>query len=71
MGEPSGGTDPGGGPPPGGGGNPGGGGSNQPPVAQNDNGGTVALCSYKSVNVIANDTDPEGHYPLTLIAVQG
>lgn len=71
LGEPSGGTDPGGGPPPGGGGNPGGGGSNQPPVAQNDNGGTVALCSYKSVNVIANDTDPEGHYPLTLVGIQG
>lgn len=55
---------------PGGGGNPGGGGSNQPPVTQNDNGGSVGPCGYKSVNVVANDSDPEGHYPLSLVSIQ-
>lgn len=41
---------------------------NQPPVA-NPNSVTVPKCIYTSVNVVANDTDPEGHYPLTVTAV--
>ncbi len=71
--ESPGGGDPGGGGPGGGdpgGGNPGGGGTNQPPIANNDNGGTVGVCSFISVNVVANDTDPEGHYPLSLVSIQ-
>lgn len=30
---------------------------------------TIGVCSGKTVNVIANDTDPSGGYPLTVIAV--
>jgi Bacterial cadherin-like domain len=41
---------------------------NQPPVA-NPNSITAPKCVYRSVNVISNDTDPDGHYPLALTAV--
>ena len=41
---------------------------NQPPVANPDT-LTAPKCVYRSVDVIANDTDPEGHYPLALTAV--
>ena len=30
---------------------------------------TVGTCSSKSINVVANDTDPSGSYPLTLVSV--
>lgn len=32
---------------------------------------TVRPCAYGSKNVTANDTDPEGNYPLVLIGVTG
>jgi YD repeat-containing protein len=41
---------------------------NQPPVA-NPNSLSAVKCSTRSVDVIANDTDPEGHYPLALTGV--
>ncbi len=41
---------------------------NQPPVA-NPNSLSAPKCVARSVNVIANDTDPEGNYPLVLTAV--
>jgi hypothetical protein len=53
-----------------GGGGGGGGGGNQPPVAVPDS-GSQATCSTGTWNVIANDTDPEGDYPLTLTTVSG
>jgi hypothetical protein len=40
--------------------------SNNPPVANPDNGGTMQRCSMKTVAVTANDTDPDGDYPLTV-----
>lgn len=43
---------------------------NLPPVTQPDNGGTIAVCTFTSVNVVANDTDPEGNYPLSLVGIQ-
>ena len=42
--------------------------NNQPPVANADS-LTAPKCVYRSVNVISNDTDPDGHYPLSLTAV--
>lgn len=51
----------------GGGGNPP---PNQPPVTQSDNAGTIQACTGVSWNVVANDTDPEGHYPLSLVGIQ-
>lgn len=42
--------------------------TNQPPVANPDS-LSAPKCVYRTVDVIANDTDPEGHYPLTLTAV--
>lgn len=42
--------------------------SNQPPVANPDS-LTAPKCVARSVNVTANDADPEGHYPLVLTAV--
>lgn len=42
---------------------------NQPPVANGDLGGTMAKCSFKTVNVTGNDTDPEGSYPLEVVSV--
>lgn len=43
---------------------------NSPPVAVSDS-GTQGRCSYKTYNVVANDTDADGDYPLTVIAVTG
>ncbi len=42
--------------------------SNSPPVAQNNIVGGECGAS-RIVNVTANDTDPDGHYPLTVTAV--
>lgn len=39
------------------------------PVANTDNAGAYSRCSFFAVNPIANDTDPAGHYPLTLVSV--
>ncbi len=44
--------------------------TNKPPVA-NPDALTVAKCGYGEKNVIANDTDPDGNYPLTLTSVSG
>ncbi|MFZ4747836.1 MAG: Calx-beta domain-containing protein [Sphingomonas sp.] len=43
--------------------------ANQPPVANFDALGNVGICTSKQLNVIANDTDPEGNYPLVLVSV--
>ncbi len=40
---------------------------NTPPTPVNDT-GSQKICTVKYYNVLANDTDPDGHYPLTLIA---
>lgn len=42
--------------------------ANQPPVA-NANTLTVTACETGEVDVLANDTDPEGNYPLSLVSV--
>jgi Bacterial Ig domain len=34
--------------------------SNRPPVANADNAGSMGKCTIKTVNVTANDTDPDG-----------
>src|SRR3546814_20198872 len=39
---------------------------NQPPVAVTD-GASVGVCNVVLKNVVANDTDPEGNYPLSQI----
>jgi outer membrane biosynthesis protein TonB len=44
---------------------------NQPPVANADTAPSIPRCGSTSVNVIANDTDPEGNYPLTVTSVSG
>lgn len=41
---------------------------NQPPVANTDS-ASVVVCRTVSVNVIANDTDPDGNYPLRLTGI--
>jgi hypothetical protein len=41
---------------------------NQPPVANGD-GATVGVCNSVTISVLANDTDPEGNYPLALVSV--
>lgn len=41
---------------------------NSPPNAVAD-ASTVRVCESRFVNVVANDTDPDGDYPLTLVAV--
>ncbi|MBB5986662.1 hypothetical protein HNP60_002636 [Sphingobium sp. B1D3A] len=43
---------------------------NQPPVANPDS-TTIARCAIVSLNVTANDTDPEGHLPLAVQSVAG
>jgi YD repeat-containing protein len=43
--------------------------ANQPPVANFDAAGNIGICLNKLVNVLGNDTDPEGNYPLTLVSV--
>ena len=42
--------------------------SNLPPVPTTDS-ATVEVCGTASKNVIANDTDPDGNYPLQLTAI--
>ena len=42
--------------------------TNQPPVANPDT-LSVPRCESRSKDVVANDTDPEGNLPLTVIAV--
>lgn len=42
--------------------------TNQPPVANAD-GASVGSCGSIVVNVVANDTDPDGNYPLHLTAI--
>jgi hypothetical protein len=44
---------------------------NQPPVANPDTAPSIPKCGSTSVNVTANDTDPEGNYPLTVTGVSG
>lgn len=41
---------------------------NNPPVA-NPNSLSIYVCQEVTVNLTGNDTDPEGHYPLTVTAV--
>lgn len=41
---------------------------NQPPVANPDSASTTA-CGTVTVNVIANDTDPDGNYPLHIAGI--
>jgi hypothetical protein len=43
---------------------------NQPPHAVNDT-GSQQKCTSKTYNVVANDTDPEGNYPLVVVSVTG
>ncbi len=43
---------------------------NTPPVANTDS-TSMTTCSYKTVNVTANDTDADGDYPLTVISATG
>ena len=45
--------------------------SNQPPVANPDNAGSMQVCKTKNVVVTANDTDPEGNVPLVVTAASG
>ncbi|MEO7177593.1 MAG: Ig-like domain-containing protein [Allosphingosinicella sp.] len=42
--------------------------SNSPPVA-NPNSLSIYVCQEVTINLTANDTDPEGNYPLTVTAV--
>jgi hypothetical protein len=44
---------------------------NQPPVANPDTAASIPKCGATSVDVTANDTDPEGNYPLTVTAASG
>lgn len=46
-------------------------GGNQPPVANFDNAGTMSCGDTITVNVVANDTDPDGNYPLSLVSASG
>ena len=41
---------------------------NNPPVANADS-MSISMCTSATKNVIANDTDPNGDYPLTLVSV--
>ena len=44
---------------------------NQPPVANFDDAGSMTCGDAITVNVVANDTDPEGNYPLSLVSAFG
>lgn len=44
--------------------------SNQPPVAANDFGTTARCTEGVSVNVVANDSDPDGNLPLGIASIQ-
>lgn len=46
----------------------GGSGTNNPPVANSDTASTTA-CGTVTVNVVANDTDPDGNYPLHVAGI--
>jgi YD repeat-containing protein len=45
--------------------------SNQPPVANPDTAPSIPRCGYTTVNVTANDTDPDGNMPLTVTGTAG
>lgn len=47
------------------------GGGNQPPVANFDNAGSMTCGDTMTFNVVANDTDPDGNYPLSLVSASG
>lgn len=49
----------------------GGGGGNQPPVANFDNAGSMSCGDTMTWNVVANDTDPDGNLPLSLVSASG
>jgi hypothetical protein len=44
---------------------------NQPPVANPDNAGSMTCGDVMTYNVVANDTDPDGNYPLSLVSASG
>jgi Bacterial Ig domain len=44
---------------------------NLPPVANPDNAESMGACSFRTVSVTNNDTDPEGNMPLTVIDASG
>lgn len=44
---------------------------NQPPVANFDNAGSMSCGDSITFNVVANDTDPDGNYPLSLVSASG
>lgn len=46
------------------------GGANQPPVAASDS-GSMTRCLDETFAVLANDSDPDGDLPLTLVSVSG
>jgi hypothetical protein len=45
--------------------------SNQPPAANPDTAPSIPRCGSTTVNVTANDTDPEGNIPLTVTGAAG
>lgn len=47
------------------------GGTNQPPVANFDNAGSMSCGDSMTFNVVANDTDPDGNLPLSLVSASG
>ena len=44
-------------------------GNNQPPTANPDTAPSIPKCGSTTVNVTANDSDPEGHLPLVVTGV--
>ena len=42
--------------------------ANRPPITT-DESVAVGICTRKTINVVANDTDPEGNYPLAVVAI--
>lgn len=44
---------------------------NQPPVANFDDGGSMSCGDAMIIDVVANDTDPDGNYPLSLVSASG
>ena len=45
--------------------------SNLPPVANFDDAGSMSCGTAITHNVVANDTDPDGNYPLSLVSASG
>jgi hypothetical protein len=43
--------------------------ANQPPVTSPDSGSGTVCTAGPTINVVANDTDPEGNYPLVVVSV--